>query len=182
MNGFGTREATDLNILVLSDSHGRSERVEQVLARQIRTPDAVVFLGDGLRDVINLDTHGAPLLSVSGNCDAFGFFGDFGAEKEIVMTLGGKRFLMTHGHEYGVKSGLGRIVAAAVEKDVDVVLFGHTHMAFEKRLPDGESEYGIPLKKPLYLFNPGSIGDHDASFGCVLVRENGEIMLSHGSL
>ena len=40
-----------MNILVFSDSHGRGSRMLEALARQIKKPDAVIFLGDGLRDL-----------------------------------------------------------------------------------------------------------------------------------
>ena len=44
-----------MEYLVLSDSHGRADLVDRAMAVQIRTPDAVLFLGDGLRDT--LDPH-----------------------------------------------------------------------------------------------------------------------------
>lgn len=171
-----------MNILVLSDSHGRMANIKEAFARQVKRPDAVVFLGDGLRDLSYCDIGGIPLFAVNGNCDVYDLFGTLSPSDEIVMTLGGKRFLMVHGHAYGVKNGLGRLIAHAVEKDVDVALFGHTHVPLEKYLPEGESEYGILLKKPLYLLNPGSIGGFSPSFGCVTVNERGGVILSHGTL
>lgn len=171
-----------MNILVFSDSHGRGSNMLEALSRQIKRPDAIVFLGDGLRDVSYCEFGDIPLLAVCGNCDTFTFFGRGNAEDEIVMTLGGKRIMMTHGDRYAVKLGMARLVRAASEKDVDIVLFGHTHAAFEKFLPAGESEYGITLKKPLYLFNPGSVGGYEPSFGTVEIKQNGEVILAHGGL
>lgn len=154
----------------------------EVFSRQIKRPDAVVFLGDGLRDLSYCEFGDVPVLAVCGNCDTFTFFGKGNADDEIVMTLGGKKIMMVHGDRYAVKNGYGRIAAAADEKGADIVLFGHTHIPFEKYLPEGESEYGIVLKKPLYLFNPGSVGGYDGSFGSVCIKDSGEVILSHGKV
>ena len=171
-----------MELLIFSDSHGRGSRMLEAFSRQTKRPDAIIFLGDGLRDVSYCEFGDIPVLAVCGNCDTFTFFGKGNADDEIVMTLGGKRIMMTHGDRYAVKNGLARIVAAADEKGADIVLFGHTHIPFEKYLPAGESEYGITLKKPLCLFNPGSVGGYEGSFGCICIRESGEVIMSHGEL
>ena len=171
-----------MNILVFSDSHGRGSRMLEVLSRQIKKPDAVIFLGDGLRDLYYCDLGEIPLFAVSGNCDVYSFYGAGNAEEEIVMTLGGKRIMMVHGDRSGVKSGLARLISAACARGADIVLFGHTHTPFERYLPAGESEYGISFEKPLYVFNPGSIGDYGKSFGCIEIKRDGGVVLSHGEL
>ena len=52
------------------------------------------------------------------------------------------------------------------------MLFGHTHIPFEKYISDGE--------KPFYLFNPGSISLSAGSFGVI---ELGDApLLSHGAI
>jgi putative phosphoesterase len=171
-----------MELLVFSDSHGRGSNMLEAVSRQIKRPDAIVFLGDGLKDLYYCDFGDIPTFAVCGNCDFYSFFGKGEAEDEIVMTLGGKKIMMVHGDRYGVKSGLGRLVKAASEKGVDIALFGHTHVPLEKFLPAGESEYGIELSKPLYLFNPGSVGGYGATFGCVQIKESGDVVLSHGEL
>ena len=40
-----------MEYLVLSDSHGRADLVDRAIELQLRKPDAVLFLGDGLRDL-----------------------------------------------------------------------------------------------------------------------------------
>lgn len=171
-----------MNILVFSDSHGRGSNMVEAFGRQIKRPDAIVFLGDGLRDLSYCEFGYIPIFAVTGNCDVYNFYGKGVAYDEIVMSLGGKRVMMTHGDAYAVKLGLSRLIKAAVEKDADVVLFGHTHQPCEIYLPEGECEYGIDLKKPLYLLNPGSIGGYDRSFGAVEIRHSGDVVLSHGEL
>ena len=171
-----------MNLLVFSDSHGRGSNMLEALSRQIKKPDAIIFLGDGLRDVSYCEFGDIPLFAVSGNCDTFAFYGNGIAENQIIMTLGGKKIMMTHGDLYGVKSGLGRLAKAADDREADVVLFGHTHEPLSLYLPEGDESFGFKIQKPLYLFNPGSIGGYERSFGCITVDKNGGVLMSHGNL
>ena len=50
-----------MNILVISDSHGRRERIEEAVERQIKKPDAIIFLGDGLRDITRAEIGDIPI-------------------------------------------------------------------------------------------------------------------------
>ena len=63
-----------MEFLIFSDSHGRTEGMELAWKRQLRTPDAVLFLGDGLRDVNSMELAESMLYEVSGNCDWFSCF------------------------------------------------------------------------------------------------------------
>ena len=58
-------------LLVLSDSHGGRAAIERVLMKESKSIDALIFLGDGLRD-LELALTLYPKLraySVAGNCD-----------------------------------------------------------------------------------------------------------------
>ncbi|MBQ8388769.1 MAG: metallophosphoesterase [Clostridia bacterium] len=159
-----------MNILIFSDSHGRGELIGEVLARQITPPDAVIFLGDGLRDLDRVDTGAAELYCVRGNCD----FAAFGEEEEQTVILGGKRIFMTHGHLYGVKSGYGLAIAHAISRGADILLFGHTHEPYLQRIEKGSEVGGRILERELYVFNPGSL--RDGRFGTMTVV-GGQIIL-----
>ena len=76
-----------MDILVLSDSHGRRDMIEEAVHRQIKKPDAVIFLGDGLRDMENAQIGDIPLYKVACNCDMGGFFcrGDVPEEQNLVF-------------------------------------------------------------------------------------------------
>lgn len=170
------------NLLVLSDSHGNREVMREVLSRQLTLPKReqphyVVFLGDCVRDLNAFDgvlPDGMSVLAVKGNCDAVGA-SDF---PEILRpAFSNYRTMMTHGHRFSVKAGVEFSVQYAAYYDVDLFLFGHTHRPFYSRLDAGEEAYGVRMKKPLILFNPGSLAE--GSFGLVRLSEQG-IAVSHG--
>jgi putative phosphoesterase len=170
-----------MNILVFSDSHGRGERIDAVIELQVRKPDAIIFLGDGLRDIAYCNTGNIPIYAVRGNCDIYNYFRQDNVEEDLLFEIGCKRVFITHGHKYGVKSGIGYLISEAAKKEADIVLFGHTHSAFEAIINE-ENAYGLKLTKPMYVMNPGSIGDYNASFGTVEIDREGRVLLSHGNL
>ena len=170
-----------MKIIVISDTHGRSDRIEAVLRRN-RDYDALLFLGDGLRDFLNLEAEPYCFRAVCGNCDGFSLSAD--TPTELTLTLDGVKIFMTHGHGYSVKSGRGAITARGIALDADVVLDGHTHVREEKYISEGASVCGVSAKKGMYVFNPGSLGhplESPPSFGVIEIR-NGQVLLSHGEI
>ena len=127
-----------MNALVFSDSHGRVGHIDEMMARVLacgEKPTHVLFLGDGLADLSRAGSlDGQSVVAVRGNCDAFSVSG----ETEIkTVGLGQYRALMMHGHTHGVKLGLSRAISLAVQAEVDLLLFGHTHQPFEMVLAEG---------------------------------------------
>lgn len=167
----------DLEILVFSDSHGRWENMREAMQRQVTRASKVFFLGDGLRDLDELGIDDTFLHAVRGNCD---WFAEMPAPTETLVDVEGHTVLATHGHTFGVKGGLGALLSHASEVGADVVLFGHTHAPLLETVPAGSVIGGNTLTRPIYLFNPGSIG-YDGSFGTIVLK-NREILFSHGRL
>ena len=167
-----------MELLILSDTHGKSRRVREALEKS--RPDAVLFLGDGLRDMANADLP-CPLYAVRGNCD-WTVFAD--APEERLEVFGGVRVFMTHGHRYGVKNGPGAALTAAARQNADVLLYGHVHETHEEWLPAGtETGEGL-LRKPLLVVCPGSLGEPrrgDPSFATLTVR-HGVPLIGFGTL
>ena len=157
-------------ILVTSDTHGKRDRLS-ALTERVR-PDLVFFLGDGVRDLDALP-DGLSVRAVRGNCD---FFGSADLPERRVEEVGGLRFFLTHGHRYGVKYSLESAICAAVGAGADALLYGHTHIPFEKTLTAGSTVGGVMLEKPLLVVCPGSLGDADASFATLTLR--GGVMLA----
>lgn len=172
-----------MEILIFSDSHGRIEGMMRAIEAQIKRPDLILHLGDGVREVEYLRESGIPVLAVRGNCDLFGASSEIG-ESFCFEELGHKIF-MTHGHRFGVKSGVGGLVSHAAQIGADIVLFGHTHRPLEQRIDTGYEIGGKTISRPMYLFNPGSIGSGrtggDAlSFGTLSLTKT-HVLFSHGS-
>lgn len=150
-----------MKILVLSDSHSSLHFMRQCVA-EIK-PDVIVHLGDYFSDgqVLAEENPRIPVYQVPGNCDRYRLSG---LEPETRLeTIGGVRFLMTHGHLHHVKQTLYYLAADARAMRVDVALFGHTHEAYCHREEDG-----------LWLLNPGSCG-YGGGSGAILRVEDGKI-------
>ena len=171
-----------MELLIFSDSHGKREAMERAFCAQIRCPDLVLHLGDGMGDLTNLQGLGVPIVAVRGNCD---WFGCEGTSEEFVLQELGHTILMTHGHRFGVKGGIGGLLAHAAKNDADIVLFGHTHQPLSLCIPAGELVGGVVLSRPMYVFNPGSIGkaerDDGYSFGTLSLTRQA-VLLSHGRI
>ena len=170
-----------VKLLVISDSHGRADRVRELASRH-KDVEAILFLGDGIRDLELIDSVATrAVCAVRGNCDMFSLFSveknEFPEERSLVF--GESHILMMHGHTRGVKGGLDNALSYAYSRGADILLFGHTHMPFEKYFPEGSVIGGITLERPMYAFNPGSLGE--SSFGYIEIRGK-DILLSHGRL
>ena len=166
-----------MDFLIFSDSHGHGERMTAALRRQVRCPDAVIFLGDGLRDTGAIDTGNVTLFAVRGNCDLF--CSDPSITADLTLSFEGHRLFCTHGHLYGVKGGVGALLSHAAKQGADIVLFGHTHTPICEVIPEGSEVGGTVLPRPMYLFNPGSVGA--GSFGTLMLTEKA-VLFSHGKV
>ena len=152
-----------MKILVFSDSHGLYHTMEQAIRRE--APDALFYLGDGLRDctVVEQMFPELPVYKVSGNCD---FLPPKGVQAEQEILLENVRFFFTHGHRYSVKTGLHEIMQEAKSRKADVLLFGHTHKPLVQR------------NGALWVCNPGSISQMGHSTYAVIALGATEITVS----
>lgn len=173
------------DILIISDVHGRRDRLEGIISLR-RSMLAfgevlnVIFLGDGLDDLFSCrHYHDIIVHTVRGNCDARVAFGPFGEEIPAVRVLDicGRRILITHGHAFSVKSTLAELLREGARQNADAVLFGHTHCRHEEYIAKGSTAY---LDRDIVLFNPGSLGAGEGSFGNLCISR-GEMLFSHGS-
>lgn len=151
-----------MRIVVFSDSHNDFFSLKEVMRVQSNA-EAFIHLGDGRKEFDYLCTNYPYKIMrcVTGNCD-WSMAGD----ASDTITLAGKKIFFTHGHTFGVKSGLERLMRYAREIEADIVLFGHTHAAVEF-YDDG-----------IYYMNPGSVssqGYGKASYGVVDITEAGVV-------
>lgn len=151
-----------MKFLVFSDSHGMSSNMLHVLSLH-PDADAVLFLGDGLNDLRNINS--LPVIAVRGNCDSF-----FSKEPTLQsLTADGMRICLIHGHEQRVKDSDGALYSLA--KEYDIILHGHTHVFRDDRITtDGRT---------VALCNPGAA--MTGRFG-ILYTENGNYLFSGGKI
>lgn len=153
-----------MKLLIFSDSHGNEQAMRRALDAH---PDAtgVVFLGDGAAEAFRLSEEDTSREwhIVCGNCDV-----DRRAPRRDVITFGGHRMYLTHGHAERVKSDLLQLSLSALERDCEAAFYGHTH------IPDTAFYNGVQL------FNPGSIGGEGA-YGTAEIRA-GALYTTHHRL
>ena len=99
-------------LLILSDSHNSEAAIRRILKAEADA-DALIFLGDGLRDLERALTE-APRLrtyAVAGNCD-------YGALEPLDGLAAFDKVVIfyTHGHMYGVKYDTDTLVETAAAR------------------------------------------------------------------
>ncbi|HPY85977.1 metallophosphoesterase [Ruminococcus sp. XPD3002] len=155
-----------MRIIVMSDTHGNYRALQSIITRNADA-DWFIHLGDGERDldrfILANPEFTEKVIHVKGNCDENSLSPDF-----FVLPLPfGHRIFAAHGHRYFVRDSLLRIKQAAIDNECDIVLYGHTHVRYNK-YEDG-----------LYIMNPGSASaPYDStkpSFGHIDISEAGVV-------
>lgn len=149
-----------MRIVVISDSHKRSDIVEKILYAQ---PDAshVFFLGDNADDIEDLQYIFSDKLFfiLSGNCDYFSTY-----PSSNIATVGGKKIFFTHGHTLSVKYGTENLLKTARQNGCNIALYGHTHIS------------NIIYEDGIYIVNPGSCSrarNGRESYAVIDIQPNG---------
>lgn len=128
-----------LRVGVISDTHGSLSTAVKAI-QQMGAIEALIHAGDLYTDALSLNQMlKVPVYAVTGNCDA-----PHQGPEELIITLGGYKIFITHGHFYRAKSTLQLLCYRSQELEAQVVVFGHTH---------------VPIniwEDNLCLFNPGS--------------------------
>lgn len=133
-------------ILLFSDSHGNRGAVAKIFER-IDEFDKIVFAGDGDMDIEDyFYSYPDKIIAVKGNCD----FGSVLPE-QAEFSIGGINIFVAHGHRYGAKYGCESLLAEAMARGAQAVLYGHTHR------PKIDCKYGITL------VNAGALSDRNSN-------------------
>jgi uncharacterized protein len=125
-------------ILIVSDSHGAAEMLEDIERLHGHETDLMIHCGDS--ELSEEDAAMKNFKSVKGNCDFFGSFPD-----EEIYVANGVKIFVTHGHLYSVKTTLAKLFYKAKELQADIVCFGHSHIL------------GAEMVEDVLFINPGSI-------------------------
>lgn len=130
-----------MRIGVISDTHGDLDLAFEAI-RQMGDVDLILHAGDTYKDL--------EMLSEDTEVEMIGVRGNIGpadrGPAELVLELNGYRIFLVHGHHYDVKHSLMRLFYRAQELEVDVVVYGHTHLAM------------TAVEGNILFVNPGSIG------------------------
>ncbi|UTC68072.1 MULTISPECIES: metallophosphoesterase [unclassified Treponema] len=184
--------ADSARLILISDTHGNADTIINILCREGKKSDAVLFSGDGLADFLNYITISQyekelmecmpPVAAlVMGNCDSKKYVLNldagktgFGFKKNpeqlleffeiIFLEVCGKKILLTHGHEFYVDFELNTLSNFAVKHSCQVCIFGHTHVPMIKEV------------NGMFFINPGSASrprmSSNKSYGILTMSKN----------
>ena len=134
-------EKKQMKIGIAGDTHGHIKAIRQLLA-VVEPVDYWLHTGDYSQDARFLAAEsGLPMLTVAGNCDKKEGRGNV----DEFLVLEGQRIWLTHGNRYMKGYQVEELAWWARKLEVDIVVFGHTH---------------VPLVKwfgHILLVNPGSL-------------------------
>lgn len=143
-----------MKIAFISDTHGNEKSLELVLTKvKELKADILIHLGDYANDINFLkDNFEGTVYAVAGNCD---YSCDY--PKENLININGKKILLTHGDLYNVKNSLNNLIYKGKSLNVDIILFGHTHIFIKEEIDD------------ILIMNPGSIPKPSpwCKYGCI---------------
>lgn len=127
-----------MKVVVFSDAHGNKEAIKRILEFN---PDAEYIISLGDSELKHNFLQDLDIIAIKGNYPR-----DGGFVYESILEVEGKRLFLTHGHKYGVSTDMRKLLAKGMETEVDLVLYGHTH------IPKFDNVAGV------FYINPGSIG------------------------
>jgi len=147
-----------MTLFVISDTHvpEMSQKIPEDFLKQIETEDILFHAGD----FTNLKT----LKELEKRCKVFAVRGnmDHPDVKKIlpqkkIVEVSGKKIGIFHG--WGTPSNLAERILKKFEESLDIIIFGHSHTPYHKR-----------VDKTL-LFNPGSLTGINRTYGILRLEE-----------
>lgn len=119
-----------MRILVVSDSHGITRELENLLDYYRDDVDIILHCGDS--ELMGIDTIWHLVDGVvKGNVDFDPTF-----ETEWIQQLKDMSIFMTHGHLYRVNYTREELARAAKDKGCRIALYGHTHVLSHEMIND----------------------------------------------
>lgn len=126
-----------MRLLVFSDNHRDKDAVRLMIAQN---PGLIHMISLGDSEMREKDLTEMNIYGVKGN---YPFEPKF--PTELTLEFEGVRVYFTHGHLYGVKMGLSRLLNHALYNEIQMVCFGHTHRAMVRDI------------QGVIFVNPGSL-------------------------
>lgn len=109
----------ELKLIIMSDSHGNHQIVQEIKDRYQGQVDAIFHNGDS--ELPASDPVWDGIYVVGGNCD----YGDY--PDELVVHLPGLTIAQTHGHLFSINFGFERLDLWAQSVNADICTYGHLH-------------------------------------------------------
>ncbi len=151
-----------MKIVVISDTHLDTLWLDHI-KKACADADCVFHLGDVVSDAKKLqEAISCPVHMVRGNCDLI-----HSVDESVSVSVDGVKIFATHGNRYRVEDDLMILSFEARSREVNICLYGHTH------IPDITNLYGI------WFINPGSLsrprGGSKRSYAVIEKDKNGNI-------
>ncbi|WP_377889060.1 metallophosphoesterase family protein [Alkalihalobacillus sp. R86527] len=160
-----------MKIIIISDTHmpRKGKNLPLSLVNELEQTDHIIHAGDWQTlDVYEELKQYAPISGVYGNVDNLEIRERFGLK--AILRIESFKIGITHGHGRN-KTTEKRAVDLFEKDDVDVIIFGHSHIPVHKEY-DGK-----------IIFNPGSPTDKRRqpkfSFGKLTLSEGKPFSLEH---
>ncbi len=148
-----------MRIGLVSDSHGELGPLQRAL-EDWGEVDLILHAGDIYQDALWLSMQTeVEVVGIAGNCDVWSM-----APRDRMIEVNGRTLWLVHGHRLGIKHGYEELIAAAKARDVDIVVFGHTHQPI------------VFFSDNIVFVNPGSVSDgrgSECSYGILEIDEQG---------
>ena len=148
-----------MKLVIFSDVHGNKEVLERIISFN---PDAEYFISLGDSE-LNMDyLLDLDIVAIKGNYPR-----DAGFTYEHTMDVFGKKLLFTHGHKEKVHKGINKLLKKAFQNDIDIALYGHTHIP------------RVDKANNLLIINPGSVhrprAELEPSYLILNIEKDGKI-------
>ncbi|EIT85390.1 hypothetical protein A374_11620 [Fictibacillus macauensis ZFHKF-1] len=112
-----------MKVLIVSDSHGYREELQQVKERHQHEVERMIHCGDCELTADAKEMAG--FVVVKGNMD----YAAPDLPTEAIELIGDACFYITHGHLLNVKESLVSLTYRTEETGAEVACFGHSHVA-----------------------------------------------------
>lgn len=130
-----TKGGVIMKIVVVSDSHGKNSRLDEILRLQ---PDADLYVHCG--DIETSEDEYPMYHTVMGNND---YFCDY--PEKLILPAEGHQILVMHGNQFPYMRRVQKMAEFAKQLGCDIFCYGHTHVAALEEI-DG-----------VMMINPGSV-------------------------
>lgn len=154
------------NIIVISDTHSD---LHPKIYSKLKNIDYILHCGDiSTIDIIYDLEEYAPVIAVAGNVESAET--DDRYPVKLIHKIGSLKIYITHQFSYNENYFIENILYKD-EKDVRLVLFGHTHKPYKKKV------------NGITFFNPGTIGPPRfkilPTYGKLKIFSNGTFSIKH---